>query len=109
MNKKIKEKLEELMEELGHEIKDIKEITNHSEVQDFIYDLEDDGCEIPGPIEKFYLIKTTEDEIVCKVPVIDGEIEEELVLECNEEVEFDDEDYDDEDLSDPDNPFSDNF
>ena len=109
MNKKIKEKLEELMEELGHEIEDIKEITNHSEVQDFIYELEDDGCEIPGPIEKFYLIKTAEDEIVCKVPVIDGEIEEELVVECNEEVKFEDEDYDDEDLSDPDNPFSDEF
>lgn len=109
MNKKIKEKLEELMEELGHEIEDIKEITNHSEVQDFIYELEDDGCEIPGPIEKFYLIKTAEDEIVCKVPVIDGEIEEELVVECNEEVEFEGDDYDDEDLSDPDNPFSDEF
>lgn len=109
MNKKIKEKLEELMEELGHEIEDIKEITNHSEVQDFIYELEDDGCEIPGPIEKFYLIKTAEDEIVCKVPVIDGEIEEELVVECNEEVEFEDDDYDDEDLSAPDNPFSDEF
>ena len=109
MNKKIKEKLEELMEELGHEIEDIKEITNHSEVQDFIYELEDDGCEIPGPIEKFYLVKTTEDGVICKVPVIDGEIEEELIVECSEEVEFDYDEEDYEDLSDPDNPLSDDF
>ena len=64
----------------------IKEITNHSEVQEFIYELEDEEYEIPGPIEKFYLVKTTEDGVICKVPVIDGEIEEELVLECNEEL-----------------------
>ena len=79
MNKKIKEKLEELVEDLGYEVEDIKEITNHSEVQEFIYELEDEEYEIPGPIEKFYLVKTTEDEVICKVPVIDGEIEEELV------------------------------
>ena len=86
MNKKIKEKIEELVEELGYEVEDIKEITNHSEVQEFIYELEDEEYEIPGPIEKFYLVKTTEDGVICKVPVIDGEIEEELVLECNEEL-----------------------
>ncbi|MFR8990268.1 MAG: hypothetical protein ACLVH9_03790 [Fusobacterium sp.] len=86
MNKKIKEKIEELVEDLGYEVEDIKEITNHSEVQEFIYELEDEEYEIPGPIEKFYLVKTTEDGVICKVPVIDGEIEEELVLECNEEL-----------------------
>lgn len=109
MNRKTKEKIEELIEDLGYEVENIKEITNHSEVQEFIYELEDEEYQIPGPIEKFYLVKTTEDGIICKVPVIDGEIEEELVLECNEEVEFEDDDYDDEDLSDPDNPFSDEF
>lgn len=86
MNKKIKEKIEELVEDLGYEVEDIKEITNHSEVQEFIYELEDEEYEIPGPIEKFYLVKTTEDGVICKVPVIDGEIEEELVLECNGEL-----------------------
>ena len=109
MNRKTKEKIEELIEDLGYEVEDIKEITNHSEVQEFIYELEDEEYQIPGPIEKFYLVKTTEGGVVCKVPVIDGEIEEELVLECNEEVEFEDDDYDDEDLADPDNPFSDDF
>lgn len=109
MNRKTKEKIEELIEDLGYEVENIKEITNHSEVQEFIYELEDEEYQIPGPIEKFYLVKTTEDGITCKVPVIDGEIEEELVVECNEEVEFEDDDYDDEDLSDPDNPFSDEF
>jgi len=88
MNRKTKEKIEELIEDLGYEVEEIKEITNHSEVQDFIYELEDEGCEIPGPIEKFYLVKTTEDGVICKVPVIDGEIEEELVVECNEEFDF---------------------
>ena len=42
MNKKIKEKIEELVEDLGYEVEDIKEITNHSEVQEFIYELEDE-------------------------------------------------------------------
>lgn len=88
MNRKTKEKIEELIEDLGYEVEEIKEITNHSEVQDFIYELEDEGYEIPGPIEKFYLVKTTEDGVICKVPVIDGEIEEELVVECNEEFDF---------------------
>ena len=88
MNRKTKEKIEELVEDLGYEVEDIKEITSHSEVQDFIYELKDDGCEIPGPIEKFYLVKTTEDGVICKVPVIDGEIEEELVVERNEEFDF---------------------
>jgi|GEM_PF-3980695 len=88
MNRKTKEKIEELIEDLGYEVEEIKEITSHSEVQDFIYELEDEGCEIPGPIEKFYLVKTTEDGVICKVPVIDEEIEEELILECNEEDDF---------------------
>lgn len=88
MNRKTKEKIEELIEDLGYEVEEIKEITSHSEVQDFIYELEDEDCEIPGPIEKFYLVKTTEDGVICKVPVIDGEIEEELVVECNEEFDF---------------------
>lgn len=88
MNRKTKEKIEELIEDLGYEVEDIKEITSRSEVQDFVYELEDEECEIFGPIEKYYLVKTTEDGVFCKVPVIDGEIEEELVLECNEEVDF---------------------
>ena len=88
MNKEIKEKIREIIENLGYEIENIKEITNQSEIQKFVYELENEEYEIPGLIEKFYLVKTTEEGIFYKVPVIDEEIEEELILECNEEDDF---------------------
>lgn len=111
MSRTLKERVKEVLERRGYTvgIGEIEEIRNARDIQNLIYDLEEEEYEIPGPIEKFYLIKTAEDEIVCKVPVIDGEIEEELIVECNEEVEFDYDEEDYEDLSDPDNPLSDDF
>lgn len=94
MNRILKEK--EIMEDLGKEVKleDIVEITDDREIQKFIYELEDEEYEIPEPIEKFYLVRPNEVGIICKAPVITGEIEEDLFLEFYEEVGFEDDDYD---------------
>lgn len=114
MSRTLKERVKEVLERRGYTvgIGEIEEIRNVRDIQNLIYDLEEEEYEIPGPIGKYYLVKLVEAGIIFKCPVVYGELQEDLILKYYEEDgfscnDFDGEDY--EDLSDPDNPLSDDF
>lgn len=88
MTKNIKKKLEVIVDDMGYTFYDYVKLDEDDDEYDKAFDMIFENIELGGLIEAIYKVET-EDEVILYVPIINGEIDEDAIVESEDSDEND--------------------